>query len=178
MVEFGPIQLIAMGFPELENLDGALLKEIFDLSEHKIIRVIGLLAIVKDEKGKIGSVQLTQLSDDDRIKLAAGVGYLVGLGAAGEEGAKAVANAAAEAAYYKEFGLDQKQVKEIAKNIPKGTYAGFLLIEHLWAKKFKEIALKKHAFLLANGFITMDSLVAMGAHLAAGAKAAEKVKLK
>ena len=31
MVEFGPIQLIAMGFPELKNLDGALLKEIFKL---------------------------------------------------------------------------------------------------------------------------------------------------
>jgi len=178
MVEFGPIQMIAMGFPELENLDGALLKEIFKLSEHKIIRVVGLLAIVKDDKGKIGSVQLTQLSENDRIKLAAGVGALIGFGAAGEEGAKALSNAAAEAAYYKEFGLDQKQVKDIAKNIPKGTAAGFLLIEHLWAKKFKEIALKKHAVLLANGFITMDSLVAMGAHLAEGAKAAEKVKLK
>ena len=70
MVEFGPIQLIAMGFPELENLDGALLKEIFKLSEHKIIRVVGLLAIVKDDKGKIASVQLTQLSEDDRIKFS------------------------------------------------------------------------------------------------------------
>ena len=70
MIEFGPIQMIAMGFPELENLDGALLKEIFRLSEHKIIRVVGLLAIVKDDKGKLGSVQLTQLSDDDRIKFS------------------------------------------------------------------------------------------------------------
>ena len=68
---------------------------------------------------------------------------LIGFGAAGEEGAKAGANAGAEAAYYKEFGLDEKQVKEIAKNIPNGTAAGFLLIEHLWAKKFKEIAMKK-----------------------------------
>jgi uncharacterized membrane protein len=178
MVEFGPIQMIAMGFPELENLDGALLKEIFKLSEHKIIRVVGLLVIVKDEKGKIASVQLTQLSDEDRIKLAAGVGALIGLGAAGVEGAKAVSNAAAEAAYYKEFGISQKQIKDIAKDVPNNTYVGMLLIEHLWAKKFKEIALKKHAVLLANGFITMDSLVAMGAHLAEGVKAAEKVKLK
>ena len=50
-----------------------------------------------------------------------------------------------------------------------------MLIEHLWAKKFKEIALKQHGVLLANGFITLDSLVAMGAHLAEGAKAAEKL---
>ena len=96
MVEFGPIQMIAMGFPELKTLDGELLKEIFKLSEHKIIRIVGLLAIVKDDKGKMASVQLTQLSDDDRIKLAAGIGALVGFGAAGEEGAKALSNAAAE----------------------------------------------------------------------------------
>jgi hypothetical protein len=76
MVEFGPIQLIAIGFPEVENLKGELLKEIFRLSEKKIIRVVGLLAIVKDEKGKIASVQVTELSDDDRIKLGAGIGAL------------------------------------------------------------------------------------------------------
>jgi uncharacterized membrane protein len=178
MVEFGPIQLIAMGFPELDNLNGELLREIFRLSEHKIIRVVGLLAIVKDEKGKIASVQITELSDEDRIKLGAGIGALIGYGAAGEKGAIAGANAGAEAMYYKEFGLSQQQVKEIAKDIPNGTAAGLLLIEHLWAKKFKEIAMKQHAVLLANGFITLDSLVAMGAHLAEGAKAAEKVKLK
>jgi len=77
-----------------------------------------------------------------------------------------------------EFGLSQKQIKNIAQNIPKGSYAGFLLIEHLWAKKFKEIALKKHAVLLANGFITLDSLVAMGAHLAEGGQSCRKIKLK
>ena len=176
MVEFGPIQLIAIGFPEVENLKGELLKEIFRLSEKKIIRVVGLLAIVKDEKGKIASVQVTELSDDDRIKLGAGIGALIGYGAAGIEGAKAGANAGAEAMYYKEFGLSPTQVKEIAKGIPNNTAAGLLLIEHLWAKKFKEIALKQHGVLLANGFITLDSLVAMGAHLAEGAKAAEKVK--
>ncbi|MDD1707342.1 MAG: DUF1269 domain-containing protein, partial [Methanoregulaceae archaeon] len=124
------------------------------------------------------SVQITELSDEDRIKLGAGIGALIGFGAAGEKGAIAGANAGAEAMYYKEFGLSQKQIKEIAKNIPNGTAAGLLLIEHLWAKKFKEIALKQHGVLLANGFITLDSLVALGAHLAEGAKAAEQLKLK
>ena len=178
MVEFGPIQLIAIGFPEVKYLKGELLKEILSLSEKKIIRIVGLLAIAKDEKGKMASVQLTELSDDDRIKLGAGIGALIGYGAAGEEGAKAGANAGAEAMYYKEFGLSKKQIKDIAKEIPQGTAAGFLLIEHLWAKKFKEIALKQHGVLLANGFITLDSLVALGANLAEGARAAEKLTSK
>jgi len=178
LVEFGPISLLAIGFPEIKNLDGALIKEIFKLSDARIISVIGLLGIIKDEKGKVSSAQITEFSDEDRIRLGAAIGALIGFGAAGEEGAKAGANAGAEAAYYKEFGLSHKQIKEIAKDMPNGTGAGLLLIEHLWAKKFKEIAMEKHGVVLANGFISPQALVALGAELAAGAKAAEKVKLK
>lgn len=177
MAEFGPISLIAIGFPKIEYLKGELLKEIFKLSEAKIVRIIGLLAIVKDDKGKIASVQITELSDEDRIKLSAGVGALIGFGAAGEAGAIAGAEAGAERASHKEFGLTHKQVRNIAKDMPNGTAAGFMLIEHLWAKKFKEIAMKQHGVLLANDFISPLALVALGAELAEGAKAAEKVKL-
>jgi uncharacterized membrane protein len=100
MVEFGPIQLIAMGFPNQENLHGELISELFRLSDYKIIRMVGFLAIAKNMQGKIASLQLTQLSDDDRIKLGAGIGALIGFGAAGVEGAKVGAIAGAEAAYY------------------------------------------------------------------------------
>ncbi|HNL86656.1 MAG TPA: DUF1269 domain-containing protein, partial [Methanoregulaceae archaeon] len=75
----------------------------------------------------------------------------------------------------KEFGLNQQQIREVARSIPNGTAAGFLLVEHLWAKKFKEIALAQDGVLLANGFITPDSLIALGAELAEGVKAAEKL---
>jgi uncharacterized membrane protein len=74
----------------------------------RIISIIGLLGIVKDEKGKVASAQITEFSDADRIRLGAAIGALIGFGAAGEEGAKIGANAGAEAAYYKEFGLSQK----------------------------------------------------------------------
>ena len=173
-VEFGPIQLIAIGFPEIENLDGALIKEIFQLSEARIIRVLGLLTIVKDEKGTIASVQVTELSDEDRRTLSAAVGALIGFGAGGEEGAMAGAEAGAERAAHKHFGLSQTQIKDISKDLPRGTAAGLLLIEHLWAKKFKETAMKKHGVLLVNTFISPEALVSLGTELAEGARTAEK----
>jgi uncharacterized membrane protein len=178
VAEFGPISMLAIGFPEIKNLDGALVKELFKLSDAYIIKIIGLMAIAKDDKGKVKSVQLTEFSDEERVRLGAAVGALIGFGAAGEEGAKAGANAGAEAAYYKEFGLNKEQIKNIAKDMPNGTAAGFLLIEHLWAKTFKELAMEKHGVVLANGFISPQALVALGAELAEGAKTAEKVKLK
>jgi uncharacterized membrane protein len=174
LAEYGPIQMIAIGFPNIENLDGALLREIFQLSEARIIRVLGLLAIIKDEKGKTDSVQITELSDEDRIKLGAAVGALIGFGAAGTEGAMAGAEAGAERAAHKNFGLSRTQIRDIAKDVPAGTAAGFLLIEHLWAKKFKEIAMKKQGVLLASSFISPGALVSLGTELAEGAKTAEK----
>ena len=178
MVEFGPIQMIALGFPELDKLKGDVLKEIFRLSEAKIIRVIGLLAIVKDAKGNITAAQVTELSDEDRMKLGAGIGALIGLGAAGKEGAVAGAKAGAETVASKEFGLSQEEVMEIAQDMPKGTAAGLLLVEHLWAKKLKELVRKQDGVVLGQGFIQPEALVALGAELAEGAKAAEKVKVK
>jgi uncharacterized membrane protein len=174
MVEFGPIQMIAIGFPDPQKLKGDMLKELFALSEQKVIRLTGLLAVVKDANGKIDSVQITELSDDDRKRLGAAAGALIGLGAARGKGAVAGAKAGA-AAMSKEFGLNQSQIREVARNIPNGTAAGFLLIEHLWAKKLKEIALAQDGVVLANGFITPDSLIALGAELAEGIKAAEKL---
>ncbi len=88
MAEFGPIQIIALGFPDVDKMNGGVLKEILRLNEAKIMRIVGLLAIAKDEKGNIASAQITGLSDKDRIKLGAGIGALIGLGAAGKEGAK------------------------------------------------------------------------------------------
>ena len=174
MVEFGPVQMVAIGFPDPQKLKGDLLKELFALSEQKYIRLIGLLAVVKDANGMIESVQITELSDADRKRLGAAVGALIGLGAARGKGAVAGAKAGA-AAMSKEFGLNHKQIREIARDIPNGSAAGFLLIEHLWAKNLKEIALAQDGIMLANGFITPDSLMALGSELAEGVKAAEKL---
>ncbi|NLX49581.1 MAG: DUF1269 domain-containing protein [Methanospirillum sp.] len=177
MADFGPISLVAVGFLEPEKLKGALLEELFTLSEAGIIRVIGLLGIVKDPNGTIGSVQMTQLPDADRVKLAAGVGALIGFGATGEQGAHAGAEMGAQIAAQKEYGLSQDQIREIAEGIPRGTAAGFVLLEHLYAKRLKDLAQQQHGVLLANAFINPQALVGLGAALAEGAMVAEQARL-
>jgi len=178
MVEFGPIHMVVLGFPEIDKLKGAVLKEIFRLSEAGIIRVIGLLAIAKDKKGNMESVQLTELSDADRVKLGAGIGALIGLGAAGKKGAMAGAEAGAMRVAEKDFGLTKEEIMNISKEIPNGTAASILLFEHLWAKKLKELVIKQDGIVLAQGVIEPRALVALGSELAEGAKTAEKVKIR
>jgi uncharacterized membrane protein len=178
MVEFGPIHMVVLGFPDVGKLKGEALKEVFRLSEAGIIRVIGLMAIAKDEKGNIESVQLTELSDEDRMKLGAGIGALIGLGAAGKKGAMAGAEVGAMSVAKKDLGLTKEEIMGIAEEIPNGTAASIVLIEHLWAKKLKEIVIKQDGIVLAQGVIEPISLVALGSELAEGAEAAARVKIK
>lgn len=175
MVEFGPISLVAIGFPDPSRLKGDMLTEMFRLSEEGIIRIVGLLGVVKDPNGTIGSVQLTELPDAERARLAAGVGALIGYGMAGEQGAATGAEAGAEFAGSKEYGLTQEQIREIAEGIPRGSAAGFALIEHLYAKRLKEIAMRQDGVFLANNFINPTALVGLGTAIAEGARAAEQL---
>ncbi len=180
MVEFGPIQLVVLEFPSLDKLKGALLKEIFRLNEAGIIRVVGSEAIVKHANGEIKSAHFTTLPPEERVKLGAGIGALLGLGAAGEEGAKIGARAGAEAVAQRvaqrEFGLSEAQIRDIAEGMSNNTAAAFILIEHLWAKKLKEIARAQDGTLLANGLVSPEALVTIGALLEEGAEAAKRVE--
>jgi uncharacterized membrane protein len=180
LVEFGPISFIAIAFPDIGKLKGELGREIRRLSQEGIIRVIGLLAVAKDQNGEYAGIQVTELPDEDRMKLGAGVGALIGYGAGGMPGAEAGAQAGAEMVAQKvadkEFGMSREQVRSIAEAVPPGMAVGFLLVEHLWAKRFKEIALNQDGILLANGFISPQALVGLGAQLAEGARVAEQLQ--
>jgi uncharacterized membrane protein len=172
--------MIAIAFPDVNKLQGELAKEIRRLSQAGIIRVIGMLAVMKDERGDYAGIQLTELSEEDRMKLGAGIGALIGYGAGGREGAEAGAMAGATAVAEKierhDFGLSTEQVKQIADSVPPGTAVGFMLLEHLWAKRFKEIAMNQEGILLANAFISPVALVGLGAQLAEGARVAEQLQ--
>ena len=76
------------------------------------------------------------------IAIATIIALWRGLGAAGEAGVQPGWEAGAEmVAAKKEFGLTKEQIRNIAMDIPPNTAVGLILIEHLWAKKFKEIGL-------------------------------------
>jgi uncharacterized membrane protein len=177
---FGPISLLAIEFPDISKLKGELLKETLELSKAGIIRVIGLMAVAKDDKGQFASIQLTELSEEDRMKLGGAIGALIGYGAAGEAGVQpgweAGAGMVAEKVAEHDFGLTKDQIKNIAMDIPPNTAVGLILIEHLWAKKFKEVGLATGGRVLANNFIAPSELVALGEALAEGARIAEKTQ--
>jgi hypothetical protein len=105
------------------------------------------------------------------MEFGAYVGALIGLGAAGEEGAEAGALAGAEALADQQV-FDDDQVWYVADAIPNGTAAGIALIEHRWAIPLRDAIARAGGIPLADEWIHATDLVAIGL-VGAEASAAE-----
>jgi uncharacterized membrane protein len=130
-MEMGPVQLLVVGFED-GKFEGKILGELRRLREQKIIRLVDLLFVAKDEQGDVAKLEHSDLSEEEAIEFGALAGALLGFGADGEEGAEAGAIAGAAAA---EDGsvLDGEDVWYLADAIPAGASAAIALIEHRWA---------------------------------------------
>jgi uncharacterized membrane protein len=155
----GPVQLLIVGFVGGE-FKGEIAKVLADLRERDVIRLIDMGVVRKDEDGVITMIEHSDLSQDETIEFGATVGALIGLGAAGEEGAEAGAIAGAEAAL--DGGMIEDQVWYIADEIPEGTAAAVALIEHRWAIPLRSAIQDAGGFLISDAWIHPTDLVAVG----------------
>jgi uncharacterized membrane protein len=166
----GPVQMLIVGFDE-PKFKGEVLEELKRLKEEDIIRLIDLAVVRKDDEGNIETLHTSDLSEDEAMEFGAYVGALIGLGAAGEEGAEAGALAGAEALADQQV-FDDDQVWYVADAIPNGTAAGIALIEHRWAIPLRDAIARAGGIPLADEWIHATDLVAIGL-VGAEASAAE-----
>ncbi len=171
MDEFGPVQILVVGFKD-PDFKGEILAELQRLKDLDIIRLVDLVAVYKDQDGEIAAIELSDLSPDESAQFGAIAGALIGLGADGEEGAEAGALAGAEAAIESEGEfLGDEMVWSIADTIPFGTAAAVALIEHRWAIGLRDAIRGAGGFPLADTWIHPEDLVAAGALMGAEADA-------
>jgi uncharacterized membrane protein len=156
----GPVQMLIVGFDE-PKFKGEVLEELKRLKDEDIIRLIDLAVVRKDDEGNIETLHTSDLSEDEAMEFGAYVGALIGLGAAGEEGAEAGALAGAEALADQQV-FDDDQVWYVADAIPNGTAAGVALIEHRWAIPLRDAIARAGGIPLADEWIHATDLVAIG----------------
>jgi uncharacterized membrane protein len=161
MEEFGPVQIMVVGFED-PNFQGEVLSELRRLKEADIVRVVDLVVVAKDTAGEIAAVEMSDLSDEERAEFGALAGALIGLGMEGdEEGLEAGALAGAEAA---EGGiLGDEAVWSIADVIPMGTTAAVALLEHRWAIPLRDAIRRAGGVPLADTWLHPEDLIAAGA---------------
>jgi uncharacterized membrane protein len=157
----GPVQLLVLGFDRPE-FHGEIQAELDRLKENDAIRVVDGIALHKDADGKVTTLRRSDLSDEEASELGAVVGALVGLGAAGLEGAKAGALAGSEATADGIQLVDEEEARNIVEEIPNDTAAALILLEHRWAIPLRDAVRNANGFAVADGWIHPEDLVAVG----------------
>ncbi len=171
----GPIHLMVVGF-DRPKLEGGVADELIKVREKGIIRIIDLLGVYKDEEGNLAAIELSDFSLGEKMELGAVIGGLIGLGAAGEEGAELGAEAGALAVAENDYGITAEELEEITANIPLDSGVLIMLFEHTWAINLRDAILDAGGVPIAQGILDPLALVAFGNELAAAVEAAEQLE--
>jgi uncharacterized membrane protein len=166
----GPVQLIVLGFPA-PDFHGEIIDELERLRQSDTVRVIDALAVHKDADGDIEVMHLSNLTDDQAVELGSAIGALIGLGFDGEEGAEAGAVAGAQAAADGISAFSDDDAWDVLEDIPNGSAAALVLIEHHWAVGLRDAVVRAGGFRVSDGFISPLDLIGVG--LVTAAEAAE-----
>lgn len=159
----GPVQLLVVGFGEEAEFTGAALDELQRLREHDIVRLVDLLVVHKDADGNVSKLELADRPELEAFGAVAGA--LIGLGAAGEEGAELGALVGEEALSGGQL-YDPEQVWLVADSIPPGMTAAIAMLEHTWAIPLRDAILSNDGVILADEWVHPDDLVRYGAEAA------------
>jgi uncharacterized membrane protein len=166
--KIGPVQLLAVGFDPDASFEGKILDELERLERHETIRILDLLFVGKD--AETGDLLALDYQGED---LGAIVGALLGFDfeddGAGPDGPTEGTGGHA-------FGLSQGEIHDIAASLHPGDSAGFVLIEHVWARDLKGAIREAGGFPLGEGFLTPEALAAVGSELVAMAEALEELE--
>jgi uncharacterized membrane protein len=157
----GPVQLIVLGFPD-PDFHGEIIDELERLRQSDTVRVIDALAVFKDAAGEIEAMHLSNLSHDEAVEFGSVVGALIGLGFDGEEGAEAGAQAGAEAAADGIAAFSDDDAWDVLEDIPNGSAAAVVLLEHHWAVGLRDAVLRAGGFRVSDGFISPLDLIGVG----------------
>ena len=104
----GPIQVFVIGFDKFEAT-GRIMAELRRVRKRGVIRLVDVLFVQKDQHGSIeNSMHLTDLSENERMRLGAIAGGLIGLHAGGVEGMVEGAELGALAVAERDAGLSRR----------------------------------------------------------------------
>jgi uncharacterized membrane protein len=166
--KIGPVQLLAVGFGPDAKFEGRIMDELSRLERQETIRILDLLFVGKDAE----TGDLLALDYQGEV-LGAIVGALLGFEFEGNGERQAESSQVIQG---HAFGLSQMEIQDIAASLAPGSSAGFLLIEHVWARELKRAIRDAGGFPLGEGFLTPEALAAVAAELVAMAEALDELE--
>jgi uncharacterized membrane protein len=167
MEKIGPVQLLAIGFGPDAKFEGRIMDELSRLERQETIRILDLLFVQKDaETGDLLAL------DYQGKELGAIVGTLLGFEFEDNIERRADSREVKSDA----FGLSRREIREIAVLLDPGSSAGFVLIEHVWARDLKRAIRETGGYPLGEGFLTSEAVNTVAPELVAMAEALEELE--
>ena len=123
-MSYGPIDFLALEFTN-DQLKGEIMPALMELVDNKVVRVIDLVVIQKDQDGKHEALELQQLEPEVIAIFDPLMVEISGI-------------------------IQVEDIDAIAEQMENNTTAAVLLFENLWAVKFKEAVLRANGRLLAQ----------------------------
>ena len=132
--EFGPVDYLIVEWPPGTQPNGKGLKELADLTDRGLIRVLDLVFVGKSEDGTVAGLLLADIDSDGDLDLVEFEGASSGL-------------------------LSQGDYDEAGGALEPGASAAILLYENRWARPFAAAIQSSGAQVVARGGIPMSDLV-------------------
>ena len=145
---------------------GEILPELDRLKRERVIRIIDLLAVRKDDEGRVTVITASDLDWEEATAFGSYAGALAGYRAEGAAGLERGAMAgAAELADGHLF--DENDVFRVTQSLQNNMSAAFVLIEHVWAKELIEVVERAGGIELSNDWLKADEILTAGHHVRA-----------
>jgi hypothetical protein len=132
--ELGPVDYLIVEWPPGTQPNGEGLKELADLTDRGLIRVLDLVFVGKSDDGAVSGLLLADIDSDGALDLVQFEGASSGL-------------------------LGQADYDEAGSALEPGAAAAILLYENRWARGFAAAVRASGAQLVARGGIPMTDLV-------------------
>jgi hypothetical protein len=192
-MQIGPVQLVIVGFDNDDNFRGQIMRELDAVRGRRVIKLIDLLFIHKDDAGKVTVTTDSDATQAELTEYGVALRRLMGLEVAGANGSDGGAtstasptsgeqstaqpsaqqasapqsNGHAAANHAGAFGVTPADVQAIVDQIPPGTAVAAALFEHVWAANLSEAIRSAGGHLLAQGILTRDAVLMIGQELEA-----------
>ena len=141
MMDIGSLEYVVIGFED-DQFTNEILPELNAIQQKGLIRVVDLLFVMKDTDGTVTLREVSELSDEELAAYEGIAEDLMGL-------------------------FTAEDVERLAEEIPQGTSAVVVLLEHTWATGLAEAVRRAGGMLLTGGLVTPDALAQVRAELAA-----------
>lgn len=132
--EMGPVDYLILEFPG-NRMTGEGLPLLLELVERRIIRLLDLSFVRKDEDGSVSALKLTDMDGDGELDLTVFEGASSGL-------------------------LGEDDLQEAAAVLEPGNSAGVIVYENVWAAPLAAALRRGGARMVANGRIPAEDLLA------------------